>query len=103
MSSDMGKRRRAQLLTTSIDLLKVLGGNVDLPLGDQPISVTGALGKIQVTCMNYGSDVEAENWQVAAFRDGAAVDTQVGTYLGTVAADSRWPSILTHVFVFRRK
>ena len=103
MSSDMDERRRAQLLTTYIDLLEVLEGNVNLPLGDQPLSVTGALGNIYVTCMNYGSDVEAENWQVAAFRDGAAVDSRVGTYLGTVAADPRWPNILTHVFVFRRK
>ena len=103
MTGRSEERRRAQLLTTSIDLLEVLGGNVNLPLGDQPISVKGSLGKIQVTCMNYGSDVEAENWQVAAFRDGAAVDSRVGTYLGTVAADPRWPNILAHVFVFRRK
>lgn len=103
MSEQKDERRRAQLLTTYIDLLEVLERNVDLPLGDQPLSVTGSLRKIQVTCMNYGSDVEAENWQVAAFRDGAAVDTRVGTYLGTVAADPRWPNILAHVFAFRRK
>ena len=103
MTGRSEERRRAQLLTTYIDLLEVLERNVDLPLGDQPLSVTGSLGNIYVTCMNYGSDVEAENWQVAAFRDGASVDTRVGTYLGTVAADPRWPNILTHVFVFRRK
>ena len=103
MSSDMGERRRAQLLTTTIYLIDALERNVNLPLGDQPLSVTGSLGNIQVTCMNYGSDVEVDNWQVAAFRDGAAVDLQVGTYLGTVAADPRWPNVLTHVFVFKRK
>ena len=103
VSEQKDERRRAQLLTTYIDLLEVLEGNVDLPLGDQPLSVTGSLGNIYVTCMNYGSDVEAENWQVAAFRDGASVDTRVGTYLGTVSADPRWPTILAHVFAFRRK
>ena len=103
MSSDMSEPRRAQLLTTTIDLLEVLGGNVNLPLGDQPISVKGALGKIQVTCMNYGPDAKFDNWQVAAFPDGAAVDSRVGVYLGTVAADAHWSDVLTHVFVFKRK
>ena len=99
----MSEPRRAQLLTTTIDLLEVLGGNVNLPLGDQPISVKGSLGKIQVTCMNYGPDAKFNNWQVAAFPDGAAVDSRLGVYLGSVAANSYWPNVLTHVFVFRRK
>ena len=103
VSSDMSEPRRAQLLTTHIDLLEVLGGNVNLPLGDQPISVKGAAGTIQVTCMNYGPGAKFDNWQVAAFPDGAAVDSRSGVYLGTVAADAHWPNVPAHVFVFKRK
>ena len=103
MSSDLSEHGYARLRTTTIDLLKVLEGEVNLPLGDQPLSVTGSLGKVQVTCMNYGPDAKIYNWQVSAFRDGASVDTRVGTYLGTVSADPRWPTILAHVFAFRRK
>ena len=99
----MSEPRRAQLLATTIDRLEVLGGNVNLPLGDQPISGRGSLGTIQVTCMNYGPGAKFDNWQVAAFPDGAAVDSRSGVYLGTVAADAHWPNVLTHVFVFKRK
>ena len=91
------------MLTTTIDLLEVLGGNVNLPLGDQPISVRGSLGKIQVACMNYGPDAKFNNWQVAAFPDGAAVDSRLGVYLGSVAADPNCPNVPAHVFVFKRK
>ena len=102
MSSDLSEHGYARLRTTTIDLLKVLEGEVNLPLGDQPLSVTGSLGKVQVTCMNYGPDAKIYNWQVSAFPDGTAVNPRAGRYLGTVAADSHWP-IPTHVFVFRRK
>ena len=95
--------RLAQLLTTTIDLREALSGNVNLPLGDQPISARGAFGKIHIVCMNYGPEANLGSWQVGVFHDGAVVDTKLGIYLGSVVDYSRWPNILTHVFVFRRK